>query len=54
MALTGHRAAKDVSIYVRAAEQSKLAVAAMAKLASIEVEQIFPNSNSGLGKRANG
>jgi hypothetical protein len=47
--ITGHRTLKEIERYTRAAEQRKLAVAAMARLGARPLAQ-FPNRPEGLGK----
>ena len=49
-AITGHRTLQEVERYTRAAEQRKLAVSAMARLAPRPFPKKFPNRPEGLGK----
>jgi integrase len=48
--ITGHRTLKEIERYTRAAEQRRLAVAAMARLAPRPFAE-FPNRSEGLGKQ---
>jgi integrase len=48
-AITGHTTLKEIERYTRAAEQRKLAIAAMARLPVRPLSQ-FPNRSEGLGK----
>src|SRR5262249_10191394 len=47
--ITGHRTLKEVERYTKAAEQRKLAVAAMGRLSARPLAE-FPNRSEGLGK----
>jgi hypothetical protein len=48
-AITGHTTLKEIERYTRAAEQRKLAVAAMARL-TLRPLAVLPNRSEGLGK----
>jgi integrase len=49
-AITGHRTLKEIERYTRAAEQWKLAAAAMARWEARPFTTEFPNQSEGLGK----